>query len=262
MAPINLEDNLKEKLEHRELQPSANAWERLSDRLDENSTKNKSKRFWWIGMAASFIGILLIASFLFNANGNKNIEPVIVDTEAIQNEETKTEVSESIDEPDQDVNAIQTSNATKNQVIQTPVKNAIAATSLNEEQQKIVPDKMNKVKEPIDEVKKEKLVSELPKQNATLAFEDQKVNAVVAEIRAMQERNDSITEKEIDALLNAAQKEITLNKLYNEATKTVDADALLRSVEDDLDHSFRDRVFKLLQSGYEEVKTAVADRNN
>jgi len=262
MAPINLEDHIKEKLEQRELQPGANAWERLSDELDENASKKKRKGFWWIGMAASFIGVLLIVSFLFNGNDSQNSEPIIVDTEAVQNEESKTEISESNIVPDQEVISIETPKPNRNAVSQTPVSNEIATTHLKEEQQKIIPENNNETVALIDDKGKEKLANELPEQNTILTFEDQKVNAVVAEIRALQERNDSISDKEIDALLNAAQKEITLNKLYNEATKTVDADALLRSVEDDLDQSFRNRVFKLLQSGYEEVKTAVADRNN
>ena len=71
-----------------------------------------------------------------------------------------------------------------------------------------------------------------------------------------------MADAEIDALLNAAQKEIELKKLYNEATNKVDANALLQSVEDDLERSFRARVFEMLRSGYQELKTAVAERNN
>ena len=53
-----------------------------------------------------------------------------------------------------------------------------------------------------------------------------------------------------------------MQKLYNEATNKVDANALLQSVEDDLEQSFRAKVFDAIKSGYESVKTAVAERNN
>ena len=78
----------------------------------------------------------------------------------------------------------------------------------------------------------------------------------------MQEEQEVVTDAEIDALLKAAHKEIELKNLYNEATNKVDANALLQSVEDDLERSFRTRVFEMLQSGYRELKTAVAERNN
>ena len=35
MAPIKFEENLRDKLEERSLQPSANSWSKLSDRLDK-----------------------------------------------------------------------------------------------------------------------------------------------------------------------------------------------------------------------------------
>ncbi|MCB0445367.1 MAG: hypothetical protein KDC68_06915, partial [Gelidibacter sp.] len=72
----------------------------------------------------------------------------------------------------------------------------------------------------------------------------------------------TISDEAIDALLNQAQKEITLQKLYNEDVKTVDANALLQDVETDLQQSFRDKVFEALQTSYDKVKTAVAQRNN
>ena len=95
-----------------------------------------------------------------------------------------------------------------------------------------------------------------------LSFESKKVNEVVAQIQKLQQENNEVTSQEIDALLEAAQKEITMRKLYNEATNVVDAKALLQSVEDDLDLSFRNKVFSALKSGYETIKTAVAERNN
>ena len=93
-------------------------------------------------------------------------------------------------------------------------------------------------------------------------FEDLKLQEIVAQVQALKKTNKTVSDAEINALLDQAQKEIMLNKLYNEATKTVDADALLQDVEADLEQSFRERAFKAIKSGYEYVKTAVAERNN
>ena len=102
----------------------------------------------------------------------------------------------------------------------------------------------------------------IKKEVEVLSFEDQKVKDVVAQIHQLQKDKKEVTAEEIDALLEAAQKEITMQKLYNEATNKVDANALLQSVENDLEQSFRAKVFEAIKSGYESVKTAVAERNN
>ena len=260
MAPINFEDHIKNKLEQREVKPSPDAWETLRAQLDDSDSKKNRKPYWWLGLAASFIGILLIASFLFN--GNKNETPTVVEIEETQIDEpdVNTDLSSSNDEQmiDQNDETIPSLNKEKKLIKKQPVIDS----NLKKEQQKIISNELNNTVASRKEIIEEKPTNELPKTNAILTFKDQKINAVVAEIRALQGNNNGISEKEIDALLDAAQKEITLNRAYNEVTKTVDADALLRSVEEDLEESFRARVFKLLQSGYEGVKTAVAERNN
>jgi len=84
----------------------------------------------------------------------------------------------------------------------------------------------------------------------------------VAQINAINANGIKVTDAEIDSLLKKAQKEILSNRLYNGNTRTVDAKVLLQDVEDDLQQSFRTKVFEALQSGYESVRTAVAQRNN
>jgi len=84
MAPIKFEDNLKEKLEHRRLQPSTNAWEKLQNKLETNQTKKSKETYWWLGIAASFIGILIVASVFFNKKDDNTIEQNIVDIEEMQ----------------------------------------------------------------------------------------------------------------------------------------------------------------------------------
>ena len=84
----------------------------------------------------------------------------------------------------------------------------------------------------------------------------------MAQIQELKNANDVVTEDEIDALLNEAEKAIFKEKIKSANTQTVDADALLQDVEADLQQSFRDRVFEALKTSYETVKTAVAERNN
>jgi hypothetical protein len=95
-----------------------------------------------------------------------------------------------------------------------------------------------------------------------LSFEDLKLLEVVAQVQALKKANNTVSDAEINVLLDQAQKDIALHNLYNESTKKVDANALLRDVETDLEQSFRERAFKAIKSGYNYVKTTVTERNN
>ena len=80
MAPIKFEEQLKDKLEKRSIKPSQDAWNKLSDRLDEAEGKQNNNRFWWLGIAAAIVGVLLAITFVFKPNAD-SIEPTIVNTE-------------------------------------------------------------------------------------------------------------------------------------------------------------------------------------
>jgi hypothetical protein len=85
---------------------------------------------------------------------------------------------------------------------------------------------------------------------------------VVAEIKQLQTNESSVSDEEIDSLLKQAQREILKQQIYDETTRTVNADNLLQDVEMELEQSFRDKVFEALKSSYSSVKTAVAERRN
>jgi len=265
MAPIKFEEQLKEKLEQRNIQPSSEAWNKLSDRLDEEGDRQNKKGFWWLGIAATIVGVSLALTFFFKSN-SEIIEPTIVDTknETIidtnplqtqelvnKNEAVAVEQKEAASEVKQQVN--------KDQITKTPLKSVI-----KEKQKLLVPNTVDEAVANVNikEESKEGNNNIIDTKLEVLDFEAQKVKDVVAQIQNLQKENKGVSAEDIDALLEAAQKEITMKKLYDEATKTVDAEALLRSVEDDLEQSFRAKVFKAIQSGYETVKTAVAERNN
>lgn len=266
MAPIKFEEQLKEKLEQRRIEPSVDSWNKLSNKLDANEDNKNSKGFWWIGIAATVAGVLLALTFVFKSN-TEIVEPIIVDTKKetsiekkdlqhldVLNENTAVAIEESENKTKKNQEK-----ETQKLSIKTPLKAII-----KEQQDALI---LNKENEGVAEVNT-KINLEQAKNNTIetspelLSFESQKVNEVVAQIQKLQQENNEVTSQEIDALLEAAQKEITMRKLYNEVTNAVDANALLQSVEDDLDLSFRNKVFSAIKSGYETVKTAVAERNN
>lgn len=255
MAPINFEENIKDKLERRKLQPTANAWDTLNEKLENNQKKN-NKSFWWLGIAATIVGVFLAITFLFNKNNS--VEETVVestnelpaDIEVIQEE--KTEASKKFN-TENEILATQT----ETQKVKTEVESYKAKPKLNQFRQ------TKKVQNIADaETIKEAPQKYEQEQVKQLSFEEQKVQEVVAQINEAKENNNEISAEEIDALLNLAQEEIALKKLYNENTKMVDAESLLQDVEMDLEQSFRDKVFEALKTSYKTVKTAVAERNN
>lgn len=249
---MKYEEQLKDKLEQRTIQPSANAWQKLSDKLDaETPTKNR-KGVWYLGIAASIIGVLLITN-VFNKDNTNIVEPVIVDTNKTDSEIIITEDKK---EPFNKVEVLASDNDKTETSKKKATNKSVLKQKIDKEQLKLIPNKAEKtviaenIKEPSKETTK------------PLSFEEQKVKDVVAQIQTLQQTKE-VTDAEIDALLHAAQRDIAFKRLYNKGTKTIDANALLLSVEDDIEEqSFRTRVFEMLKTGYNEVKTVVAERNN
>jgi len=256
MAPIKFEENIKDKLDKRTLQPSTEAWNKLSERLDEQEKKGNNKTIWWIGLAASIVGVLFVVSQFFNNNTAQKIVPQVVDTpqvETILEQEHKNQIAE------EDIirnTVVEDAKIIKESRFKNP-KNVIAITNDNI----IVEDKVVAQENisPELNIETNKSIAIVPEK---LTFEEETIQNVVEQIQKLQEQNKEGTDEAIDALLLQAQKEITLKKLYNESTGVVDADLLLQDVEADLDRSFRTKVFETLKASYNTVKTAVAQRNN
>jgi ABC-type Na+ efflux pump permease subunit len=264
MAPIKYEEQMKDKLEKRSLQPSADSWATLANRLEEQDKKKKTSLFRWFGVAASIVGILFITVMYFNNKSFENSTTIIVDTKenVIQENETKidNQVIDTNTHSDKKVaeELKSVKNSSDESITKSNVKvdkhETLTIQKTLPEQEAIVQVEKDMSQESIEKV------SEIKEANFT--FEEQKIQDVVAQINNLKAEGNSVTDTEIDSLLKKAQKEILSNRLYNENTRTVDANVLLQDVEADLQQSFRSKVFEALQSGYESVKTAVAERNN
>ena len=267
MAPIKLEDNFREKLEERELLPSADAWSKLEASLPVAEKQGKNS-FFWYAIAASFVGILLIASVFFNETekDQKSNEFVVEDSV------DKTNEIPNKDFVDQDIVPVQAADkvqieiaseeaATKLKTQASPIKkefkkpiksNVQDETSISEGVAKVIETPVKTTNEA--PLYKNSLVDE---NNAIVKTQ---IDKVVAQVQAIEQTNATITAEEINALLAAAQKEIQTQRILRR-TK-VDAAALLQDVENDLERGFRDKVFDALGDSYSIIRTAVVERNN
>ena len=254
MAPINFENKIKDKLDERMLKPSTDAWGKLSNRLANQDKKNNKKPYWWLGLAASIVGVLFVVSPFLNNDTKVNDAPKIVNTpEVIQQSKTNRVVVDN-DEVIDNVEDVQVK--AKRETIQKVEAQKLVNTKKEQELVASVIELTIVSKEKTNSV----ATAELPKKHMT--FEKQKIQDVIAQVQNMQDKNIVITDADIEVLLQEAQKEIKRNRLYNETTGVVDANALLQDVEAELNQSFRSKVFEALKSSYNSVKTAVAQRND
>ncbi|MBX2828350.1 MAG: hypothetical protein KTR22_09310 [Flavobacteriaceae bacterium] len=277
MAPIKFEENIREKLEERELQPSEGAWGKLESRLG-TTPQQKKPTYFWMAIAASLVGILFIGSWLFFGNGPKENE--LVNEDRIENpkdfnplKEKENEIRLPVNDLEEEQVAVTQEETPKSQegAVQEEViedKEAVAITNTFKENTIQTKESVNSV---VAEHKEETVFQERSiEENTAVAVESQeeeqfiqqKVDQVIEEVKKIQEKNSTVSAAEIDALLAKAQRDIAAKRILNSNQQKVDAQALLMDVEVELERSFRDRVFDALGEGFTKVRTAVAERNN
>ncbi|WP_339629027.1 hypothetical protein [uncultured Maribacter sp.] len=250
METDKFEKHIKTKFQEREIQPSENAWKKISLELNTDDRKKKPV-YLWVGIAASVMVLVGIALFYFNGGNDVNeIKFEVVDTdnkEALE-EKIKTESVPFLEKEPEVV--------AKNDDLEK------INSVVDKKQESIKNKEIISIEDEIEVASVERVVSE--KKGDKLEISDDIINTKVAGIVAqldVLEQYSAITDAEVDSLLKRAQDEILRDKLFN-TDKSVDAMALLTEVEGELDQSFRDQIFNSLKAGFIKVRTAVADRNN
>jgi hypothetical protein len=248
MARHKFEKEFSRKLQDREIEPSAQSWEKLQEKLNTAEKKEKSGfDLKWMGIAASLVGGLLILGLLFNSNGIEGT-PQLVDTPSKEikgKEENKVQesvelASEESGEPTGE-KPLEVANKYVEEKKSVP-ETSVAAVGVSEE----------------DQYKGEW------KEGRDLDIVDKeiagKLEQVAAEIALEEGRNGEVSDAEIEELLRNAAAEISLQKSFA-STENIDPGSLLYEVEMELERSFREKVFDVLKESYLKTKTAVANRS-
>ncbi len=267
MAPIKFDEKIRDKLNKRTITPSEMAWEKLDDKLDGLKKKKNNKPFWILGLAASFAGVLLVSSLFFKIN--ETTKPVIVKTK--DKVEIKKEINSIVFE-EEAKEKIVINKENQIQEKEEVEKNRVLIKGIQQQQKVAKGYKEEVVENRKRTIQGKSVISEelevhsiakvvaLNGKNNTDNFETQKVNEVAAQIQELKANKNNISEAEIDALLNKAQKEIFKRRSETNSIRVVDANSLLFDVENELEQSFRERVFETIKSGYKTVRTAVVER--
>jgi hypothetical protein len=120
MKPNKLDNQIREKLNAREIQPSAQAWDRLDAMLTVSEEKKPKKGYGWFFVAASTILFFGLGFFIFNTNKTQEIEnsnPIVTTIKVeIDSDSTneKEEISVENAKPVLVLNEVNNSKATRN----------------------------------------------------------------------------------------------------------------------------------------------------
>jgi acyl carrier protein len=248
MAKYNFEKKVKETIQEREIIPSKDAWNAIEKQL-ETEIVSKKNGYLWYGVAAAFIGILLVSVIYISLTRTGIQEPATVVNTAV--EKQKETIDADITEPIIEEQLVVKETPKVGDF--TPAKKEVDVLlkEAKESDQFIVKN---------DEVileQKETILTDYPE---TAGIGD-KIAEVVAKVNAMEQMNGTVDEVAIDSLLRQAQMELFSEQIIG-AGNSVDAMALLSEVEEELNISLRDQLFEKLKDGYLKVRTAVAYRNN
>lgn len=251
MVPTELDKRIKETMEQRTIPPSGDSWDKVSGQLATVPVIRR-RRINGYGWAAALAGLLIAGIYLVPKHPEA-IPVVVEDTLPGQKAQPVVPAAAAGLPP----------NETGVEIFKEPVAGIAAVQNTTSEK---VSDRRGET-DFIDTVNKEVGRTEISSGNAASEYAvaddyiEVKVAEVAARVAALEASDGEVTEAEVEQLLLAAQEEIVRNN-HPPDIHTVDAMALLSEVESDLDRTFRDQIFEKLKTGYEKVRTAVADRNN
>lgn len=237
MGQNNFEKQAQQKLNNREIKPSATSWDRLDAMLTVEE-KPKKKGFFWINMAASFIVFASIGFYFYNQN--EVVEPVkevpvIVEVEEkkIENREEKIETryekqDEFLVENDSKSEIRQQKSDNRNQTINKDLDSPIinqGVSIINQSSEKpIVLNSKSNIQNPT---------------NTNKYISAEKLLAEVSNTKFETKSSDKIIKKRI----------------------SVNPNTLLSNAESELNQSFRETALEKLNKNFNTIKTVLANRN-
>ncbi len=242
------ENRVKDTFEKRTIEPSKNAWDTIESQLGEKEL-GKHGGFIWYGIAAGFIGIVLLSVFFARKSELIVADPIQVVTVPVEKEEQILETNDPLVPSE----AILISKKEQEEKLKDPVNTRVKPL-------KERPGSKTETFVAALSVKKEQINVAATSGLKEKGIEN-KIAEVVAMVAAIEETNGLVSDTEVNAMLRQAQKELLAEQFIPRDT-SIDAYALLEEVEDELNRSLRDQLFEKLKDGYLKVKTAVAYRNN
>lgn len=231
------EQDIKQKMEQRTIQPTEMAWDRLDAMLSVAEEGKKKPSRTWMYMAASFLALLLVGALFLSqqkqgvnstvTNGNS---VVTTNSEPSKLQETVKNAAKSAPQAANPIQAV--------------------ATTIKVPAAKIKPALINKAGTPVSN-----------SNDVAPLYQEPNVNQVAVTVtdKSLQSAKIKVDAKEL--LASVDKPEINSPKIKQSSVK-VDANSLLSSVEGELNESYRTGVFQGVVKNFNVVKSAVANRNH
>jgi negative regulator of sigma E activity len=244
MAQNKLENQIKEKLNIREIQPSAQAWDRLDAMLTVAEAKKTKRSFLlsysFIGIAASVLVLVTLGLFLFNQN--------------------KLEIKTTNSVVETNTN-IKNTNKTRSFEPQIPIvsnQNQVVTSSV---------DKLSTINNHrVSIIKKSessnKKTNQKPRNNQNQFIPNPENERVVQNASQIQKNSNKrevvlINDEALIATLNvAANKAIEKDIQYKTNSRN-----LLNEVDSELEKTFREKVLTTINKKYNSARESLANRN-
>lgn len=285
----NIAQHIREKLQDREIQPSASAWERLSVQLDETQSKKKRHWFLYVGYVAS---ILLLVSLFLLINKSDKDDSLVPETILVEDDIAKPQIDRSkefisipmeevIVQNDKDVNPVQVESTEKNQDHEKTENRINKQTPFvsKTKENSVIASKENKTESKINikEADFNKKLKEFTKQSEAVVAKtignksdiESKLrsgrisvdsNALLMSVTGSKEEVRAYYKKyKIDRaeVLLAIQKELKKSKVK------VNPEIILAEVELEVnEENFQNNFYQFIKKRVSTVATAIANRNN
>lgn len=246
-----IDEHIKKELGQRTIAPSAGSWAQLSSQL-ETQDKKKGSYKWYLGIAASFLAGILIATFFGNAS---ETELKVVNTQEKTAPKSVDEKQENIFSTEIEGELVYDSQLLKEIVGDLPEQKE----SEIEEAIKVKIQNQNTYKnQAIANTKTKPSISpEVKDQKNLVAVETSEKTEYEIEMNENQPALlTQVDDKEIDELLEKARRNVRLRNFENPYAR-VSAKELLENIEVEDKESFKEKVLLALESGLQHVKSSV-----
>ena len=256
MEPNKIEEQFKELLNSRELQPSDKAWDRLDAMLSVAEEKKTKRSFGWLYIAASIIGFIFVGTLFFSQT--EELIDVRRNDVVLQEKEEKSsehiiqgQSGKDILPSIQSQGVAEVSNDNQKSKNQITKSEGIVHCNTCPSEKVIINQKTNRN---LNQINNEKIAEF--KNETSIAH---------SEIPKTVESNKSLTDKE--SILKSDNNLLvsldnTAKQLANKKTTIkVDAKSLLSQVDGEVEYTFREKVFTKINKNYQEIKVALVNRN-
>jgi len=228
--------SIKDKMEARTIEPSADAWGKLEAMMP--MADKPKRKYVWLYIAASFVGLLLMSSLFFNQTTSSKIDtnsPVVV-----KRVQTNINLEKSTVNKEEETLSLKGNSAI---VVSEPIN--------EKEISKKEPDHLKEKEVVVVFTTKDKIV------NAVSVSSETKVTEVISKNKYTSAEELLAAISDVNGNVNTNEKSLTVNRV----SSSVDPNSLLSSVEKELNQAYKESALQKFNKKLNVVKTAFVNRN-